>query len=164
MPSRSRHPEPRRGLSVRIEFDSPADARKYRPLLASVVRAVLKQSEITGRVALALHLVDDDAIRTLNLRFRGIDAATDVLSFPLQDGRAFVLPESEAQHLGDIVISLPRCAVQDAEFGHSLERELGYLAAHGILHALGHGHEVEPERRAMRDREEAAMQAVGLTR
>lgn len=162
MPSRSRRPDPRRGLSVRIEFDSTPDARQYRGLLSTVARTVLKQSGVTGRVALALHLVDDEAIRDLNRRFRGIDAATDVLSFPLQDGRAFVLPEAEAQHLGDIVISLPRTEAQAEEFGHSFERELGYLTAHGILHALGHDHETEPERLAMREREETAMQAVGL--
>ena len=124
-----------------------------------------------------VHLVLDAEIARLNARHRGIDRATDVLSFPLDvpptvaglagdrlGGRAFVAPPGEPRELGDIVISYPRVLAQAAEYGHSVERELGYLVAHGLLHILGHDHEEAEERAVMRAREEAALAAVGLVR
>ena len=122
---------------------------------------------LTGPSAVSISLVDDDEIRRLNRRLRGIDRATDVLSFPLvssAEGPTFVLPPGAVQELGDIVISYPRALAQAGEYGHSAERELGYLVAHGLLHILGHDHEEAAERALMRAREEAALAAVGLRR
>jgi probable rRNA maturation factor len=132
-----------------------------------VCRTVLEGEGVDGAVRLALHLVDDAAIAELNATHRGLDRPTDVLSFPLVEREAydrFALPPAEPLELGDIVISYPRVLAQAAEFGHSPERELGFLTAHGLLHILGHDHEEPGERARMREREEAALTAVGLSR
>ena len=92
--------------------------------------------------------------------------STDVLSFPLHDpnGMRFVLPPDQPAHLGDVVVSLPRAAEQAHDFGHSLDREIGYLVAHGVLHVLGYDHEEEADRRRMRQKEEEALRPLGFTR
>jgi probable rRNA maturation factor len=112
---------------------------------------------------LSLHLVGDVTIRSLNSEHRGIAAATDVLSFPLLEP-GFVLPPGEPAHLGDVVISYPRAIEQAADFGHSADREIAYLVAHGVLHILGYDHEAESDRLRMRQREEDALQPLGFTR
>ena len=89
-----------------------------------------------------------------------------MLSFPLHDpnGMRFVLPPGEPVNLGDVVLSYPRAIAQAHDFGHSVERELGYLVAHGVLHVLGYDHEADADRRRMRQREEEALEPLGFTR
>jgi probable rRNA maturation factor len=111
-----------------------------------------------------VHLVDDRTIHRLNREQRGVDAPTDVLSFPQIEGSGFVTPPGEAVHVGDVVVSLDRVRAQAAEYGHSVEREIGYLTAHGILHCLGYDHETDAESVVMRQHEESVMAAAGLTR
>lgn len=103
-------------------------------------------------------------MRDLNRTQRGLDEPTDVLSFPLRDptGLRFVLPPDQPIHLGDVVVSYPRALQQAHESGHSLQRELSYLVAHGVLHLLGYDHEVESDRKRMREREERALTTIGL--
>jgi probable rRNA maturation factor len=114
---------------------------------------------------LTLTLVDDDEIHQLNRQHRDVDRPTDVLSFPLMDGTdSFALPPGVPRELGDVVVSYPRAVAQAEEYGHSVERELAYLVVHGVLHILGHDHEVPAERSVMRAREEAALAVVGLLR
>jgi probable rRNA maturation factor len=127
--------------------------------------AALAGEGVTGSVILTLTLVDDEQMREINARHRGIDRPTDVLSFPLTDGTdAFALPPGAPRELGDVVVSYPRAAAQAREYGHSVERELAYLVVHGVLHILGHDHEVPAEQAVMRAREEAALETVGLVR
>jgi probable rRNA maturation factor len=76
----------------------------------------------------------------------------------------FVLPPDQPPHLGDVVVSYPRAVEQATDFGHSLDRELGYLVAHGVLHVLGYDHEEEADRRRMRQKEEEALRPLGFTR
>ncbi len=75
----------------------------------------------------------------------------------------FVTPPGQPRHLGDVVISFPRAAEQAVEYGHSLRRELAYLAVHGALHLLGYDHETEAEREVMRRKEEAALAEIPRT-
>ena len=93
-----------------------------------------------------------------------------MLSFPLEE---WDLEEGEDESepgdpsppevlLGDVVISLERAAAQSDEYGHSLQRELGFLLVHGVLHLLGYDHETDEERQAMREREEAILSQLGL--
>jgi probable rRNA maturation factor len=112
-------------------------------------------------------LVDNEYIKELNFMYRGKDEATDVLSFAMNE-----LGEEEPEleelddinMLGDIVISVEQAWHQSQEYGHSLERELGYLLVHGLLHLLGYDHESEREQKLMREWEEKIMSAVGLSR
>ena len=99
-------------------------------------------------------LTDDEGIHALNKEFRGVDAATDVLSFPLGEeemGTGKML-------LGDMMINVKRCEEQGQEFGHGFEREIMYLTVHSVLHLLGYDHVDEgPMKKEMRDHEKAIM-------
>ena len=139
------------------------DESRVTELVSSIVVADLPQ---TTDWEISLHLVTDETISELNARHRGKDAPTDVLSFPLheQGGEHFVVPPGQPLHLGDVVVSYPKAVEQAEEFGHSVEREVAYLVAHGVLHILGYDHENDADRQRMRDKEEAALQPLGFTR
>lgn len=121
-----------------------------------------------------LLLVSEEEIRELNARERGVDSVTDVLSFPSMDGikGQLILAEEHGEELdedgnvflGSIVICEKRAREQAQEYGHSFERELWYLAVHGILHCLGYDHMTEEEKREMREKEESVMQKLDLRR
>ncbi|MHB1133651.1 MAG: rRNA maturation RNase YbeY [Chloroflexota bacterium] len=157
-------------LIVTLNADLPEEWQEVVNLdsLLAVAESVLHAEQRGGVVEVELLLVSDAAIHELNEQYRGVDAPTDVLSFPLQDEGAadtpFVAPPDGVQRLGDIVISVPRAVAQAGEYGHSAEREVAYLFAHGMLHLLGFDHEEESARQEMRVREEAALEAVGLSR
>lgn len=111
-------------------------------------------------------LTDDEGIHAVNREFRGVDSATDVLSFPMNEltPGAFDAAVCErdmdtgAVLLGDMMISVPRCQAQGEEFGHGYEREIMYLTVHSVLHLLGYDHVDKGEmKRAMRAREKAIM-------
>lgn len=160
-------PPERSQARVEVEFSEQSGLPHWeRPLMRKLVQSIVRTEAAVGHFALSLHLVDDETMCQLNRAQRGIDATTDVLSFPLQDpaGLRFVLPPETPIHLGDVVVSYPRAQVQAADYGHPLRRELAYLVAHGTLHLLGYDHEREEEQEAMRAREEAALSALGITR
>ena len=101
-------------------------------------------------------------IRQLNRDFRNVDRVTDVLTFPSREGEE--LPGSPDGYLGDIMICRSRAVEQAAEYGHSLSRELAFLAVHGTLHILGYDHMNEAEEQVMRDRQRIALERIGKTR
>lgn len=96
-----------------------------------------------GEVSLAF--VDDEAMAELNLNYRGKVGPTDVLSFALEEGEEFIVPEDAPLLLGDIIISVERASAQAEEYGHSLEREIVYLLVHGLLHLAGFEHDDDNE-------------------
>ena len=153
-------------LDLEIEIDEPYAELVDVELLRRVVDTVLRHEQVTGAVEITLVVTDDEEVRNLNSTYRGIDRTTDVLSFPLEaapgedDGPAFVLPPGEPRHLGDIVISFPRASEQATDYGHSLRRELAFLAVHGTLHLLGHDHEIDSARQLMRQKEDGALKEV----
>lgn len=114
------------------------------------------------RAEISVLLTGDDEIRALNRRYRGIDKATDVLSFPQGDREEWISVWWE--ELGDIVISVPTAEAQAREYGHGLQREIAFLFVHGLLHLLGFDHGDEAERAQMRRLEEAALERIGLSR
>ena len=127
-------------------------------------------------VPLAVELVftDEAGIRKLNAETRGKDAVTDVLSFPNLDGILqkpirkedfpFDTDEDGNLFLGSIVICRERAAQQAEEYGHSLRRELYYLAVHGLCHLLGYDHETDEEKAQMRAREEGVLSDMDIPR
>jgi probable rRNA maturation factor len=161
----SRRPPTALKLQLHNHVRIPVD----RSLLRRVAQRVIDAEGLWGTSVLAVHLLDDARLRRANYEQRGIDETTDVLSFPLLNEfqrreSSFVLPPGEPRHLGDVLISFERAEIQAAQYGHSLQRELGYLLAHGILHLLGYDHVEAQGRRAMRQREEAALGSLGLVR
>ena len=152
-------------LDLRFHVRRKSGAKPDRRRIKAACVAALDGEGVIGPVILTITLVDDDEIRTINQQHRNIDTATDVLSFPLIDEAAtFMLPPGSPRELGDVIVSYQRAVAQAAEYGHSVERELAYLIVHGVLHIMGHDHEVPAEQAAMREAEEAAMAVVGLTR
>jgi probable rRNA maturation factor len=135
-------------------------------LFKKVLEAVLQAEGETGKVEVSLVLVDDKKIQELNRDYRGIDRPTDVLSFPLREAVEDEGPKVSVDEwlLGDIVVSMETALRQAEEYGHSLERELGFLIVHGCLHLLGYDHQREEERQVMREKEEAILTSLGLTR
>jgi len=134
--------------------------------IKKAVKMALAAEGITEPCLVSVCLTDDEGIRGVNREFRAIDRATDVLSFPFNEltPGAFDADgcerdmESGRILLGDMMISLERCAAQGEEFGHGFEREIQYLTVHSILHLLGYDHVDEGEKkRQMREREKKIM-------
>ena len=151
-------------MSVEFSVEDGLNTNWDEPRIRSLVDTIVStELPLVRAYLVSLHLVGDDAIRSLNLEHRGKDAATDVLSFPLLSGD-FVVPPDEPVHLGDVVVSYPRAMAQAAEYGHSVDREVAYLVAHGVLHILGYDHEEEAEQPRMRQKEEEALRPLGFIR
>lgn len=135
--------------------DVPVD-RTLLNYVKKSIRTTLKNEGYT-RGDVSVLLCGEDEIHTLNCDFRGVDAPTDVLSFPNET-------EGRRPHIGDMAVYMARAREQGERFGHGLTRETAYLCAHSALHLVGYDHEDESERAVMRQKEEAAMTAIGLPR
>ena len=154
-----------------VEEEVPAPAG-LAARLEEAVNAALDAEGVDVPCVVEVCLTDDEAIHQTNLEMRGVDRPTDVLSFPmfeLQPGEKpraeWADPDTDRVLLGDMMISLERARAQAAEYGHSLEREVCYLAVHSVLHLLGYDHLDEgPQKRQMRAREEAILGELGVTR
>ncbi len=154
-------------ISGEVEIPEGAEER-----IRNTVETALEAQKMTLPCEVNVLLTDDEGIREINQRMRGVDAPTDVLSFPMFDLAPGELPEETDQDpasgripLGDLCISMDRVRAQAEEYGHSEERELCYLVVHSILHLLGYDHMDEGEQKAaMREREEAVLEALGIPR
>lgn len=109
---------------------------------------------------ISVSFVDNEEIRKLNNKFRGIDRETDVLSFPMEDEQE--IGEGYIPLLGDIVISAEKAFEQAKEFDHSFEREVAYLTAHSMFHLMGYDHMNDEEKRIMRNKEKEVMKKLGI--
>ena len=152
-----------------MQFDIVNDWGDLDPVWLERLNAILplyaEQEGLPDELVIGLTFCDDDAIRAINKEYRGIDRATDVLSFPLYERDDEIeLLEGELAPFGDIVLSVPHAQAQAAEYGHSVEREVCYLVVHGLMHLAGYDH-IEPEDKVeMCAEEEALLNAVGVTR
>ena len=133
-------------------------------LIRNACKAVLKIENFTESAEINITFVDDAAIKEINNEFRGINKSTDVLSFPRgEDGVYDINPENGCKLIGDVVISVEHAMAQAELYGHSNEREIGYLTVHSVLHLLGYDHVDEAdEKRIMREKEEQALSLLGL--
>ena len=135
-----------------------------RMLVRRCCNAVLKLEEFEGPAEISVTFVNNLQIQELNKQYRDKDVPTDVLSFPMGEGGSYnVDPTTGAQILGDIVISMEKAVEQAERYGHSMQREVGYLTAHSMLHLLGYDHEEGGFGRIkMREKEEIVMRQLGL--
>ena len=135
-----------------------------RMLIRRCCNAVLKMENFQGSAEVSVSLVDNKYIQNLNRQYREKDMPTDVLSFPMgKDGKYDIDPENGAKILGDIVISVEKVIDQSKLYGHSMQREIAYLVAHGMLHILGYDHESSGlDKLHMREKEEKVMNLLGL--
>ena len=157
-----------------IESELEEDSSSIEALLRHVIPAALRAEGVGVPCEVDVLLTDDGGIHEINLEQRGVDAPTDVLSFPMFEftpGRppaaesAEMDPDTGLLPLGDMVLSLERARAQGEEFGHGTQREAAYLAVHSVLHLLGYDHLDEgPQKAQMRAREEAILSELGITR
>ncbi|MCG1022337.1 rRNA maturation RNase YbeY [Sutcliffiella horikoshii] len=117
---------------------------------------------------LSVTFVDNEKIQEINREYRDKDRPTDVISFAMEEmgeGEMEIHYDDEAPRmLGDIIISIQKAEEQAKEYGHSVKRELGFLALHGLLHLLGYDHENEADEKVMFDKQKEILDAYGLTR
>lgn len=124
-------------INLELNFPFP------RQLLERAAHAALTHESRSSDSDLSIVLTDDARLQGLNREYLGIDAPTDVLSFPASETD----PETGAHYIGDILLSIPRAQAQADAAGHALESEVQLLVVHGVLHLLGHDH-AEPEEKA----------------
>lgn len=160
--------------AIIVESELEEDCAAQAALLRRVIPAALEAEGVAVPCEVDVLLTGDGGIHEINLEQRGVDAPTDVLSFPMfeftpgappQAGEAELDPDTGLLPLGDMVISLERAGAQAREYGHSREREIAYLAVHSVLHLLGYDHMDDgPQKAQMRAREEFILGALGITR
>lgn len=161
---------------MKLDWEQRIQAQCFAPV-ALVAECCQMSEGVTQPLAAHIILTDDANIQTVNAQYRGIDRSTDVLSFPTvnypkgKTARACPKrlhaeydPDLGACMLGDILISYEHAVAQAAEYGHSVERELCYLLAHGLFHLMGYDHMQPNEQKEMRAMEEKALHMAGLSR
>jgi probable rRNA maturation factor len=121
----------------KAQATTPQLRRSFR----QAAKAALELLDVDDDLEISLLLTDDEHIRSLNRDYRGIDRATDVLSFAMEEGEHQLTNQQTTRLLGDIIISRERAADQAQQYGHSLLREEVFLFVHGLLHLLGYDHE-----------------------
>ena len=132
-------------------------------MIEEIIKESLAFEQITEEVEVSISLVDNEEIQTLNQKFRQMDKPTDVLSFPLLDFSEEI-SFAGCVALGDIVISVEKVQEQAKEYGHSFEREFGFMMAHSMLHLLGYDHQTPEEETIMFAKQEAILNKVELFR
>ncbi len=140
---------------------------KTRYLVKKAIKATLRHENFEKNAEISVTFVNNRKIHQLNLEYRGKDRPTDVLSFPMWEngfeGETDIA--SDAVTLGDIIISAEKAVEQAHEYGHSIFREVCFLAVHSTLHLLGYDHETSAEdEKYMNDTQEEVLSAMGLKR
>ena len=134
-----------------------------RMLVRRCCNAVLQLEHFEGPAEISVTFTDNAGIKELNRQYRDKDIETDVLSFPMgENGEYDTDMETGAKILGDVVISVEKARDQAELYGHSFQREVGYLTAHSVLHLLGYDHAEKLEKVHMREKEELVMEQLGL--
>ena len=164
-------------MSVHIEDESGfRTAFSLQETADAVLLETLKVLGCPYEADADLLITDDAGIHEINRETRGIDAATDVLSFPtaeyetpadfdlLNEQPDVFDPESGRYFMGDIVISMERAKEQAEAYGHSLKREFAFLVAHSLLHLSGHDHMEDGMRLEMERLQDLILTNLGITR
>ncbi len=159
-------------IEIRNEQDLFEINDSITEIVEKAITASLKYMEFEYDAEVSVMFVDNEEIHNLNKLHRGIDRATDVLSFPMfeydEDGNIIEeyadFSDSGELILGDIVISLERAKQQSEEYGHSFEREIGFLTVHSMLHLLGYDHMNEEDEKEMFGYQNEILNEMGLKR
>jgi probable rRNA maturation factor len=139
-------------IHIESEIPFPQD------LLERAANAALEHESRSLDSELSIILTDDARLHELNLNYLGVDAPTDVLSFPASETD----PETGARYIGDILISIPYAAKSAEKAGHPLESEVQLLVVHGVLHLIGHDHAEAEEKARMWQAQAEILKRLGL--
>ncbi len=165
-------------MTIEIEYEAEDKLDvPYDEIIRNVVAETLDLEGCPYEAEVSVLLTDDAGIRQINLDNRGIDSATDVLSFPMleydtpsdfehveEDYAECFDPETGELYLGDIVISVDKVREQAEKYGHSRVRELAFLTAHSMLHLCGYDHIDDDERLKMEERQDRILESLGYRR
>ncbi|AIQ48774.1 metalloprotease [Paenibacillus sp. FSL R7-0273] len=165
-------------MSLAINWNNEQEEYEITDALIALLDSILQkagEAEGMDKGEVDLTFVDNDRIHELNREYRGIDRPTDVLSFAMNEAgedepEIIYAVDGDEEYgeipnsLGDIIISVTRAKEQAEEYGHSLERELGFLFVHGFLHLLGYDHQDAESEAEMMSKQEQVLVQVGLTR
>ncbi|MBK8021443.1 MAG: rRNA maturation RNase YbeY [Chloroflexi bacterium] len=143
-------------MTFQIEVQNDQEFPAEPEALVRAAVTVLTAHDVEPDSAMTIVLTDDAAVAALNLQFRGVDAPTDVLSFPMDENPV----PGEAPYLGDLVIAYPYSAAQAERESFPMDQGLLLLVVHGTLHLLGYDHGTPEERAEMWDAQEAALNAL----
>ncbi len=150
-------------MSSKIEiFKEVNEKIKELETVEKVLYSAIEKEKLEN-VSFNLIIVDNDYIHELNKTYRNIDRETDVITFALEDESTIIIPNEE-RILGDIYISIDKAKAQAEEYGHSLLRELSFLAVHGFYHLLGYDHQTPEEEKVMFQKQEEVLDSYGIRR
>lgn len=154
-------------LLIDIKDNTDELSEEYFTLTENLLQFAAKQEKISEEAEVSVTFVTNEEIQQINKEYRGIDRPTDVISFALEEQgeeeieiKGIDMPRI----LGDIIISVEKVKEQAEEYGHSFERELGFLLVHGFLHLLGYDHMNEADEKRMFSRQEEILAGYGLER
>ncbi len=137
-----------------VNIINQANEENYSPLITRVLKTAYKTMKINKKRIINIVLITPEMMREYNRTYRGVDASTDVLTFPGEHD----------DELGDVFISLHTAMEQARAYGHTFKRELGFLVVHGFLHAIGYDHETEQQEHVMFSLQEQILNKVKLFR
>ncbi|MBD7964459.1 rRNA maturation RNase YbeY [Fictibacillus sp. Sa2CUA10] len=155
-------------MMLHVEYLNEIDesSTDFQELLSNVLQKAAEM-EKTGQAEVSITIVSKERIQEINKEYRQKDSVTDVISFAMEEmgeDETEIIGGEETRFLGDIIICLDVAKEQAEEYGHSLEREMGFLAVHGILHLLGYDHMSDEDEKRMFGRQEEILEQYGLKR
>jgi len=148
--------------TIEVQIDEQFRAQVQSEPLHRAALATLIHQRVEELCEVAVVVTDDEALRELNRRYRGVDAPTDVLAFPDEMQGPFVGAPGFPRYLGDVIISFPRAEAQAAEAGHDVRAELQLLVVHGVLHLLGYDDVTDEQRARMWAAQADILQTLGV--
>lgn len=154
-------------LSIDFIDDMNKVSEEEITLIQEILQFAAKAEGIEEECELSVTFVDNESIREINKEYRGKDAPTDVISFAMEEmgeDEIAIIGADMPRVLGDLIISIDRAKEQAEEYGHSFERELGFLALHGFLHLLGYDHIEKEDEVVMFGRQKDILESYGLSR
>ena len=153
-----------------IVYDGIDEKEEYKKVIEKVLSQCFKEEKLeNSKLCITVTLTTPETIQEINKRYRNIDRATDVLSFPMfeKDELDKKIQENDFENediLGDIVVSVEKVKEQAIEYGHSFERELSYMIVHGFYHLMGYDHIEEEDKKIMRKKEEYILEKLNISR
>lgn len=154
---------------VEITYNGIKQDDSYEKIIENVITQCFKNEKMEQlNLYVSVTLTVPNEIQKINLKYRNIDRATDVLSFPMFEKEEIenIIKSNYGFEdcLGDIVISIPKVQEQANEYGHSFERELSYMCVHGFYHLMGYDHIVDSDKKIMRAKEDEVLNILHITR
>ena len=152
-----------------IQYNGIEQNNEYDELINKVINECFKTEGLDKlKLYISITLTVPEVIQEANKKYRNIDKPTDVLSFPMfekQEIEYMLKNGYEVEDvLGDLIISIPKVKEQAVEYGHSFEREFAYMIVHGFYHLMGYDHMEENDKKEMREKEDAVLNKLGITR